>query len=377
MKTLSRLIVVALFLVSLKSFAEKIPLELPPAVYAVPGIETNIYFDNLVLTTNSNNYVFDVDCKRGRNDAKRWRITPTDKDIGTFKWEIKVLNSKNEVVASGTTKIIVSSAKAGKGKKVSLLVIGDSLTNSSVYPTAIHSLLTKAGNPVTMIGAHSGGGRKPGKIAHEGYGGWRWETFCTKWTKKKDYRGKSHFLTIKNGKPVLDVKAYLKKYAKGKTPDFITIMLGTNDVFNAKEYNINDNIKKVLSFADKFIAELKKDAPNAQIGVALTVPPALSQDAFGSNYKCNQTRWQYRRNQFKLVEEMIKKYGNGKVKNVSLIPAFVGLDCENNFPMKREKINSQDAKVIMRHSNGVHPARSGYNQIGDVFYCWLKYKLSK
>ena len=377
MKIFSRFVVATLLFAAIQSFAEKIPLELPPAVYAVPGIETNIYFDNLVLTTNSSNYVFDVNCKKGRNDAKRWRFTPNGKDIGSYKWELKVVNSKNEIIASGTTKIIVSPDNAGKDKKLSLLIIGDSLTNASVYPRSIHDLMTKSGVTITMIGAHSGAGRKPGKIAHEGYGGWKWQTFCKQWTKKKDYRGKSNFLVLKNDKPVLDVKAYLKKFAKGKNPDFITIMLGTNDIFLAKEDNIIERIKTVLSYADKFIAALKKDAPKAKIGVALTIPPASSQDAFGSNYKCYQTRWQYRRNQFKLVEAMIKKYGKEKVKNVSLIPAYVGIDCENNFPTRRENINSRDPKVIMRHSNGVHPSKSGYMQIGDVFYCWLKYQLSK
>jgi len=377
MKIFSRFVVATLLFIAVKSFAEKIPLELPPVVYAVPGIETNIYFDNLVLTTNPNNYVFDVDCKKGRNDEKRWRFTPSDKDVGSYKWAIKVIDSNNKIIASGTTKIIVSSKDAGKDKEVSMLIIGDSLTNATVYPRAIHDLMTKSGITLTMIGAHSGGGRKPNKIAHEGYGGWKWQTFCTRWSKTKDYRAKSHFLTLKNGKPVLDVKAYIKKYAKGKNPDFITIMLGTNDVFGANDNNIKEKIKTIFSFADKFIAALKKDVPNAKIGVALPVPPAASQDAFGSNYKCKQTRWQYRRNQFKLVEDMIAKYGNGKVENVSLIPAFVGIDCDNNFPMRREKTNSHDAKVIMRHSNGVHPASTGYKQLGDVFYCWLKYKLSE
>ncbi len=370
-------IVAVLLVLTFKSFAEKIPLELPPAVYAVPGIETNIYFDNLVLTINSNNYAFDVTCQKGRNDAKRWRFTPTAKDIGTYHLTLKILNSKNEVVGTGTTKIIVSPKKSGDGKDISLLIIGDSLTNANVYPTAIYNLMTKSGNlKLKMIGSHCGAGRKPGKIAHEGYGGWKWESFCTRWTDKKNYHAKSKFLTLKNGTPALDFKAYIKKYANGKNPDFITIMLGTNDVFTATDDNIMKRIKKILSYADTFIAEIKMNAPNAQIGLALTVPPAFSQDAFGYNYKCNQTRWQYRRNQFQIVKTMIEKYGNGKVKNVSLIPAFVGLDCENNFPMQKEQLNSHNTQDIMRHCNGVHPDAKGYKQIADTFYCWLKYKLS-
>jgi lysophospholipase L1-like esterase len=380
MKKLSFLLLVVVMVSGFAIFAGKLPLELPPAVYAVPGVETNIYFDNLVLTVNSANYVFDVDCPKGRNDAKRWRFVPSGKDIGSYTWNIKVFNSENELVAEGSTKIIVSPADAGKGKNISLLMIGDSLTNATVYPTTVYELMSKSGINLTMIGNNGGGGRKPGKVAHEGYGGWRWKTFCTKWAEPKndkDYRAKSHFLFLKNGKPELDFKAYVNKCAKGRNPDFVTIMLGTNDVFACTDENIADNIKEIMSYADKFIAEIQKQAPNTQIGVALTVPPVSSQDAFGSNYKCSQTRWQYRRNQFKLVEVMIEKFGNGKIKNVSLIPAYTGIDCENNFPMRKESLNSRNDQSIMRHSNGVHPAKSGYEQIGDVFYAWLKYKLSK
>ena len=377
MKTFNYIIVIMLLIIGFKSIAEKIPLELPPAVYAVPGIETNIYFDNLVLTTNSSNYIFDVKCSKGRNDAKRWRFIPNSKDVGSYTWQLRVLNCKNKVIATGTTKIIVSAKKSGAGKKISLLIIGDSLTDANAYPTAIYNLITKNGNPkLTMIGSHNGAGHKPGKIAHEGYGGWTWKRFCTRWTDRKNYRAKSKFLALANKKPILDFKAYINKYGNGKNPDFITIMLGTNDVYSASDDNLMQKIKTILSYADKFITEIKKNAPNAQIGLALTVPPASSQDAFGSNYKCGQTRWQYRRNQFQLVKTMIKRFANEKVKNVSLIPAFVGLDCENNFPMRNEKVNSRNTKTVARHSNGVHPTGAGYKQIADSFYCWLKFKLS-
>jgi len=56
----------------------ELPLELPTMVYAAPDIETKIYFDNLVLSANSEDYIFYVICAKGRNDAKRWRFIPND-----------------------------------------------------------------------------------------------------------------------------------------------------------------------------------------------------------------------------------------------------------------------------------------------------------
>jgi lysophospholipase L1-like esterase len=358
----------------------KLPLELPPVVYAVPGIESNIYFDNLVLTINSRNYAFEVKCSKGRNNADRWSFTPNADDIGTYDWNLKVYDSANQVVAAGSTKLTVVPADAGKDRKISMLIVGDSLTDISIYPAALRDLLQQPGNPdVTFLGTNGGRGKPAGDIAHEGYGGWQWMMFCTRWTddKQSPYRAKSKFLTLKDGKPVLDFKAYLDKYADGKIPDFITVMLGPNDVFRASDDSIEEvYIKRIFFYADMLIAEFRKVAPNARIGLGLTVPPASSQDAFGANYNCRQTRWQYRRNQFRLVERMIEKFGNDKVTNVSLIPVFVGLDCENNYPVSSEKINSRNSKTIMRQSNGLHPAPEGYYQIADAFYCWIKFQLA-
>jgi hypothetical protein len=79
---------------------------------------------------------------------------------------------------------------------------------------------------------------------------------------------------------------------------------------------------------------------------------------------------------------MLKKFANYPDKKVFLIPTAVNLDCENNFPARKEAINGVPVKgsrntTIIRQSNGVHPAGAGYHQMGDTFYCWLKYQLSK
>lgn len=354
-------------------------LLLPPKIYAVPGIESNVYFENIVLTINSKNYVFDVDCSKGRNDDSRWRYVPKEKDVGEYPWSVKVLDSENKIVAKGSTKLLVSPKNAGENEKKSILIIGDSLTNATVYARRINSICKLPGNPVLkFIGSHAGGGRPvgPDGVCHEGYGGWAWLTFCGMWTDRDDYRARSKFLVKKNVKVKLDVKAYLAKYNKGVPPDFITIMLGTNDVFAQTDSNIEAQIQTIFKYMDKFVGELAKSAPKARIGIALTPPPAHSQDAFGTNYKCNQTRWQFKRNQHHLVQAMIKKFKSNKYKNISLVPIYLNLDTEHSFPLGNESVVFRSKTKVKRQRNGVHPATPGYNQIGDVFYCWMKYQLS-
>ena len=47
----------------LQAEEKTLPLQLPPQIYAVPGIECNVYFENLVLTLKPDNYAFEVKCK--------------------------------------------------------------------------------------------------------------------------------------------------------------------------------------------------------------------------------------------------------------------------------------------------------------------------
>lgn len=359
-----------------------VKLQLPPAIYAVPGVESCIYFDNVVNVINPDNYVFDVKCTKGRNDQKRWRYTPKAGEKGVFDLELTVI-SDNGIEAVGKTKVIVTPADAGKGRNFAILMLGDSLTAASMYPQRLYDLLIANGHPqVKFLGTT---GRDNSAAKHEGYGGWAWRTFLNKTTptkaapgtSAKRYHRASPFLF--NGK--FSLAQYLKVNHKGRVPDFITIQLGVNDVFGATDATQEKTIAEIFSYADKLLAALRKDAPNAIIGVGLVTPGARTQDAFGSNYANGQTRWQYKKNQHALNAAMLKKFANYPDKKVFLIPTAVNLDCENNFPARKEMINGPAVKgsrhTIVRQSNGVHPAGAGYHQMGDTFYCWLKYHLSK
>jgi lysophospholipase L1-like esterase len=73
---------------------------------------------------------------------------------------------------------------------------------------------------------------------------------------------------------------------------------------------------------------------------------------------------------------MIKHF-TGKEPKLFIVPANTGLDTENNFPAKKEIVNVRNSVKIERQNNGVHPAPAGYNQMGDVYYAWLKNMLNR
>lgn len=340
-------------------------LLLPDTVYAVPGIETNIYFDNVFLAPNTNNFAFEVICSKGRNYKNRWSFVPTEKDVGKHDLFLNVFDA-NGIVAKGRVKIAVAPGNAGTGRKISLLMIGDSITDITLFPTRVHALFKRPGNPVlTMIGTRPAPAAN-GAMVHEGYSGWKWNTFFEK----------GSFVTNQNGLLVLDFKNYFEKNNGGKAPDFITIQLGVNDIFRDYDFMIFNSINSIEKDMDKFINALRTAAPDAEIGIGIPTLGA-AQDAFGRVYGCLQTTWQYKKNIFMLGYSMMKKYKNHPDKKISLIPIYVNLDCENNFPTAMYPVNEGNPVQISGQSDGVHPAPAGANQLGDALYAWMKNQLAK
>lgn len=364
-----------------EDFPGAVRLTLPPVISAVVGLEVNLYFENVALALNPANFGFDVNCSKGRQQRERWTLTPKSDDVGAHALTLEVRNQRNEIVARARSIVQVVAADAGQSRELAVLMIGDSLTNASVYPKRLLDLCSPPANPkLTLVGSHGPGGM-PGEVRHEGYGGWTALRFATHYTgvaRQGDYRQRgSPFLYVDtNGKPALDYAAYCKDVHGGKFPEIVTIFLGPNDIFSQQDATIEAGIQTMLTHYDDLIRMVHAAAPNTRIGVMLPVPPAASQDAFGASYASGQTRWQYLRNQHRLVERLLDRYGARDSERIHIVPAHLNLDCVRNYPGESVKPNSQNDALTLRQNNGVHPAASGYNQIGDTVYTWIKTRLS-
>ena len=374
---LRRLTLVIALGVTSFALAESGPVRLamPTTIYATPGVECNLYLDNLVLALNPANYAFDVDCPIGMQQSERWTVTPTVEQAGQYSLTLRVLDGSNAVIAEGSSAVMVIDAAAVKDKTLSVLVVGDSLTHASIYT---QTLLDHAAQPdtpfVTLIGSHAP--KDDPANRHEGYGGWTAARFATHFTeaaRDAPYKERPSPFVYKNdaGETGLDFPRYCADNNGGVAPDVVTIFLGCNDTFSATDENIESVIDSMLGHMDALITMIHDFNPGTKIGLMAPVPPTVSQDAFGFNYKNNQTRWQYRRNQHRVVERMMDRYGDKAASNISLIPAYINLDCVRNYPEATAPANSRNETPVTRQNNSVHPAASGYRQIGDSLYGWL------
>lgn len=344
-------------------------LTLPPTVYAVPGVEMSLYFENTVLLAEGQKVAFEVECPLGKVETRRWTLTATEQQVGSVPLKLKVKDESGKIAEEATTQVQVVPAEAGKGQDLTLLIVGDSLTHASTYPNEVARLLALPGNPQwKMIGTHKPAGAAAG-VVHEGYGGWTWAAFHSRFDAKNPepgYKGSSPFVFPVGDPPQgkLDVARYFAERAGGSAPDFITVMLGINDCFS---FNPNDasqldlRIDGVFKEAEKLIAEFRRAAPRATIGICLTTPGNSRDAAFVANYQDRYTRWGWRQIQHRLVERQLTHFGNREAERICIVPTQLNLDVTDGYP----------------ENNGVHPNAGGYQQIGATIYCWLKSRLAE
>ena len=340
-------------------------LTLPAELYAIPGIEMSIYYDNIVLTQKPDAFRFHVTCDIGKTKQRRWTVTPKATDVGSHSLKVDVADVDGRPLGTASLNLFVVPANAGVGRKIRLLVVGDSLTHASQYPNEIARLLSEPGNPQwTMLGTHKPAGAKAGVI-HEGYGGWTWQRFASKYEPNPDgtYKKRSSpFVFLgDDDKATLDVERYFEKEFGGKRPDFVLFLLGINDCFSADPENPDSRIDAMLKHADVLLNAFHKAAPNAELGICLTPPPNSRDDGFQANYKGRYPRWGWKRIQHRIVQRQISHFKLGEQNRVFIVPTELNVDPVDGYPI----------------NNGVHPNGKGYKQIAASCYSWMKARLAE
>lgn len=410
----------------------------PSVIYASEGIETNIYFDNVIFSNLPNDLLsIDITCTKGRQYDKFWRIIPQATDTGSTEFKIEV-NFAGKIIASKSSELIISAKNKGTGSSIKVLCIGDSTTAGGQYISIINSDYQAMACPsMTFLG---GRGNTPNK--HEGRGGWKfsqyagdggpitWQFNLSGLTESPAIGsvysdGKSEFtiseINLSGGKGYiaarrskgidnpsvngsltkvsgngdilipytnsgmtaanpfwnlktqrLDFKKYLDDRGYTMTSDdLITVHLGINDVF----LDVSDTkLESIKADFDKMLTEFRAIIPKVNIGLCITIPPSISQDAFAVNYASGQTLKRYLENYKRLVEFLQSNYDIPEMRNSRLYCIGFNhcIDRTNNFQKTTMKANARSTQMIETWGNGVHPDNTGYYQMGDVLYSFIK-----
>jgi hypothetical protein len=127
---------------------------------------------------------------------------------------------------------------------------------------------------------------------------------------------------------------------------------------------------------DTLITSIKASDANTKVGLVIAPPPSFDQDSFGANYGAGQTRWRFKRNILIWARDLIARYqGRESPDRIFIVPSNTALDTVNNMSRASSApVNSRSAVTSTRQNNGVHPATSGYQQIADAIWAFLKYQ---
>ena len=363
-------------------------LLLPEVIYALPGFEINIYFQNIVTVINPANYAFDVECAKGRCDQLRWRWIPDNEDVGRHPLKVSVWSDEG-LLAQAETTVIVSPRNAGEGKTLNILHIGASCTVGIGHCEQLYKRFQAPGNPqVVMLGSHGSGYQKltPGMPANEGYGGWSWATFFEREKPLDQYcdglhplrpnAGASPFLFDKNGKKEFDFQAYIDTVCHGVKPDVVYFELGVNGTFLCKTDEEFEKFwaERNYPFMKRMLQAVRQALPEAVLGVELIPKGSWSQDAFGENYGCLQTRRRWLIN----ADLLYRKYISlAEELDFMTIPEYINADGMANYPTKEEPVYAGSQVMTTRSANALHASPEGYSQWADSEYFFLKYILAE
>ena len=336
-------------------------INLPDKIYSVVGEELNLYFDN-VINGKDTDYNFDVDFEgKGQQFEDFFRFLPDQKETRTLK--LKVIKN-NKFIAEQTTNVIVSTKTSGSGTTRSVVIIGDSTTNNGITVTKLNENFGNDSMNIATLGTR---GNAPNK--HEGRSGWTARMFIG----TQSFGGVTNaFYNPSTNK--FDFSYYLTNNSITR-PDYVIINLGINDMFSvSSDASLENKMDEAIADFETMINSIKANSATIKIGLALTIPPNYSQDAFAKDYSTGQTRWRYKRNNILWVNRMIEHFSNKEAQNIYLIPTNSVIDTKHNYGFVEEKVNarSEITRQVSAANGGVHPVASGYWQIADAYWFWLK-----
>lgn len=346
-----------------KEVKSTLTVTVPEIFYAVEGLPTSLNCRSFVRVAPTVSLNVEVECAVGQLEGEVWHLSASETETGDHRMTVRIARDDSTPAESASLIVRVVAGDSGRKDQLSVLVIGDSLTNASHYPNTIAKLLDEPGNPEWRMMGTFHPKSAATNVFHEGYGGWTWARFNTRYEPKEDQTGRARsspfvFLS-EEGEPELDVPRYFSEFHDGEVPDIIFILLGINDCFHPDPEDpaaIAARIDTMMAQAETFLASLKEAAPEAVIGIGLTPAANDREGAFVTNYGKKYTRDGWRRIQYRLVQRQLKAFSGRESERIYVVPTSHSVDPHLGYP----------------NDNAVHPNNSGYEVIGKNVYAWIK-----
>lgn len=338
---------------------EKIPqIYLPEDIYVCAGLTMELYNDCVAVGINHDDYEFYWECEIGDCMEDKWRIHPSESDVGNYILNLHVYDLKLQELASASTTVHVVPhvfAQEPTGN-VQVITIGDSMSAGTEWLSYTRFLSGDKISYVGTLGVEDG-------LMHEGRKG----IMAADYLAGTIFGAKTESPFINPATDEFDWAYY--KESNGIEPNVVQIFLGTNGLAMDPVPNAND----IFTLIDK----ISEADPNVQIILIEPVYPA-NQD--GMARQQNQLgfeelhgMWALSRERmvFNLIRELDMRADD--YANVTVVPTAVMFDRTYGFAQENIRVNPQSDLLESVPAEGIHPSNQGYLQIGDVIYSTLCY----
>jgi len=326
-------------------------LSIPSNVYAVVGTEMNLWYDALILSNDNglsspSSYRIDVICAKGTVTERCFRINALSGDVGSYPLTVNVYDVNKKIVDSKTITLNIKAYVSPLSVK-NILRVGDSLTAANTISVTTQSKFSALGGNVPLFVGSKG--TAPAK--HEGIGGKRYLDFTI--------AGSPFFIG-----GVIDIAAYRAANSISSI-DIAVFHLGVNDCMGLVVKTTHE-INQIIGYAKQLFTAFLNDNSNTKIIIMLPTTDGNTKGGYGINYQATAAKEAYQKSIFLLRKAIIDNFDNG-IYNANVSVGIAGLVCDRyyGYELGSQAVSQRVADLIPIHINAVHPAQSGYQQIGD------------
>lgn len=327
----------------------------PTEVPCVSGRQLMLYYDNAILYSGIKN-IKRIKADRNKspydNMVDKWFWNPSNGDSSfTNAFRMYVNNTTEQSVESRCWFQNVPS-NAGSGKTKKCLFIGDSITQYAGYISELVNLFEDDVANIELLGTrestYTDSNNTDRTVKHEGRGGWTSKDYCT--------------VESKNGvtNPFLNNGFNFAHYmvnAGYSGVDYVFIMLGTNDLGNS--------ISDTVNYFKSMYNSIKGYDSNVKVFISLC--PALSSKVDTFNMKNKRLL---------LTKELIKEFGGKSESGIFLVPLYLVIDSEHDFPTDNSVYNStRFAELPTYITDNTHMNKFGHYKMADLVYYTIKYAM--
>ena len=368
---------------------------MPETLYAAPGVECSVFFAKMFESVRCSNYAFEAISEKGNFWEDRWCWTPKAEDAGKRVPVVFRALTDDGLVDCVTTTVVGAKSPTAeqKARRITLALLTASFSNC-LFQDRLRERMRDAGFVgYTPIGSHTGGSSSmecdPAKGApHDGYGGFAWGDFTTRWAvsvdeidnvqaeaereqlRKFGYKIpegqewrrallKSPLVKMENGEKIVDVQRWLDKVNGGEPPDYILIILGGNGVSTMPADKVEAAVDRQMDSAKLLLGYLRKACPKSRIAIGQAAGGSIEQVGWGRNYGARISAFQGNLNRIlydRTMKAFIEACNDG---NIVFVPYSHGIDPVRAYP-RTEK-----------NGNALHGTQLSGFQAGDALFAWL------